>query len=296
MDENEDVIPIWWDMQSGRQSPGAAERFELNGGEEYPMAVFGGRTELVGWQCIYDDFLEAYTDLQPQQSAVSIDLEFSEESTNSFEINATVTMENNLFTEDNKLFFIVTSDTVRIDVSTSRDEPDRSDSEWSYRVLAVSDYIDFELSEAGDSETFTQTFEIPELEFVDVEDYQAIAVIQGFSDGKMVQAERVGLGSTSISENEVNQIEIKISNYPNPFNPETTIRFQVNDSNLNKARIDIYNIKGKLVKSFPELNVQEGSVTWNGKDENGIAVSSGVYFYKINAGTANSMKRMVLIK
>jgi len=296
MDENDNIIPLWWDLQSGMQSPGAEARFEQSGGEDVPFAVFGGRTELSGWQCNYEEYLNVYSNLQGQQSAVAIDLEFSEESANSFDLNATISMENNLFTEDNKLFFLVTSDTVRIDVSTSRDGADRSDSEWSYRVLAVSDYIDFDLSLAGETANYSQTFEIPELEFVDVDDYHAIAIIQGFSDGKMVQAERVGLGTTSFTNNEVNQSEISISNYPNPFNPETTISYQLTDSNSAKAKIDIYNIKGELVKSFPELKAQEGSVTWNGKDQAGVAVSSGIYFSKLEVGSAYSMKKMILLK
>lgn len=297
MDENENLIPIWWDMQNGMQSPGAAERFELNGGEEFPMALFGGRSELLGWQCNYEEYLELYTGINGQQSAVGIDLQFSEESTNSFEVTANVSMENNLFTEDNKLFFIVTSDTVRIDVSASREGDDRSDSEWSYRVLAVSDYFDFDLAVAGESATYTHTFDIPELEFVDVEDYQAIAIIQGFSDGKMVQAERVGLGSTSSSSDEINQTEISMSNYPNPFNPETTISYQINDLDLwEKPQIEIYNIKGELVKSYPELNPEKGSVIWNGKDQSGISVSSGVYFYKLKVGSSSYLHKMILMK
>jgi len=296
MDENENVIPLWWDMQSGMQSPGAVDRFDLNGGEEYPFAVFGGRSTLSGWQCTYDQYFNYYTELQPLQSAVDIDLDFSADSNSSFAINATVTMENNLFTEDNKLFFIVTSDTVRIDVSTPRDGNDRSDSEWSYRVLAVSDYYDFDLSLAGESQTYSHSFDIPVLEFVDVEDYHAIAVIQGFSDGKMVQAERVGLGSTSFGSNEINQSMIALSNYPNPFNPETTISYQITDPNMADGRIDIYNIKGELVKSYPELSGEMGSVTWNGKDNQGSSVASGVYFYKLQAGAASSMQKMLLFK
>ncbi|MDD3235487.1 MAG: carboxypeptidase regulatory-like domain-containing protein [Candidatus Cloacimonetes bacterium] len=85
-------------------------------------------------------------------------------------------------------------------------------------------------------------------------------------------------------------------NYPNPFNPETTISFNMKETA--PVSLEIYNVKGQLVKTM--LNgVQEmgnHSVVWNGKDNNGRAVSSGVYYYKMNTGSYSSTMKMIMMK
>jgi len=85
-------------------------------------------------------------------------------------------------------------------------------------------------------------------------------------------------------------------NYPNPFNPETAIKFAINEAG--KVRIDIFNIKGQYVKTLvnEHLEAANHSVIWDGKDDNGVSVSSGVYFYKMDAAKYTSTKKMILMK
>jgi len=88
-------------------------------------------------------------------------------------------------------------------------------------------------------------------------------------------------------------------NYPNPFNPTTTISFQLSeDEDLSKVELLIYNLKGQKIKTLPFSPSQfpSVSITWNGTDDNNKSVSSGIYFYKLKAGTYEKTKRMVLIK
>ena len=65
-------------------------------------------------------------------------------------------------------------------------------------------------------------------------------------------------------------------------------------------RIEVYNIRGQLIRTLLDgsraFGVGEHSVVWNGRDENGRSVSSGVYFYRMTAGEYQSVKRMVLMK
>ena len=85
-------------------------------------------------------------------------------------------------------------------------------------------------------------------------------------------------------------------NYPNPFNPTTTISFSlIKDSNV---EISVYNIKGQKVTKLVDKHFENGShtVTWNGKDNNNKYVSTGIYFYKISAGRSSAMKKMLLLK
>jgi flagellar hook assembly protein FlgD len=85
-------------------------------------------------------------------------------------------------------------------------------------------------------------------------------------------------------------------NYPNPFNPETTISFSLKESQF--VNIDIYNILGQRVKTLVanEMNKGTHSLIWNGTDNGGRNVASGIYFYKMQAGKYSSTKKMILMK
>jgi len=85
-------------------------------------------------------------------------------------------------------------------------------------------------------------------------------------------------------------------NYPNPFNPETTIRYSVKETC--PVTIEVYNLKGQLVRTLVNEVKTAGnySVVWNGRDNHNQPVSSGVYFYKMNAGKYSSTKKMIMMK
>jgi flagellar hook assembly protein FlgD len=90
-----------------------------------------------------------------------------------------------------------------------------------------------------------------------------------------------------------------LSNYPNPFNPTTTISFSLTAKDAKNAKIEIYNIKGQKIKTLvgEQLDVGEHLVVWDGKDENNNPVSSGIYFYKLNVnGKTEAVKKCLLLK
>ena len=96
-------------------------------------------------------------------------------------------------------------------------------------------------------------------------------------------------------QNEVTVTVLK-GNYPNPFNPETTIFYSVkNDA---KVSVEIYNLLGQKVKTLVNGSVKKGNhgLTWNGKDETGRNVSSGIYFYRMTTGKYTSTQKMILMK
>jgi len=86
------------------------------------------------------------------------------------------------------------------------------------------------------------------------------------------------------------------NNYPNPFNPQTTIKFTMGREN--KVNLNIYNIKGQLVRQLVNnvYGVGEHQVIWNGQDELGHPAGSGVYFIRMTAGGYSAVRKMVLLK
>jgi len=102
----------------------------------------------------------------------------------------------------------------------------------------------------------------------------------------------------SNEENIANIVEIYLSNYPNPFNPSTTISFSTADKH-ELTQINIYNLNGQKVKTLPVvLNGFEGqsSIIWNGIDDKNQPVSSGIYFYKLKSGKFEQTRKMILMK
>jgi len=102
---------------------------------------------------------------------------------------------------------------------------------------------------------------------------------------------------------EVSPPELNLQNYPNPFNPTTTISFNLTAKDSKAANIEIFNIKGQQIRSFPViLSGDEGqregncSITWNGRNQSGNPVPSGIYFYKLKAGREGVIKKMILLK
>lgn len=88
-----------------------------------------------------------------------------------------------------------------------------------------------------------------------------------------------------------------MQNHPNPFNPSTTIAFEITDATKD-YRLDIYNIKGQLVKTLHNGKLIPGrhSVVWNGQDKNDKEVASGVYFYRLDDGQKAKTRKMLLMK
>jgi hypothetical protein len=85
-------------------------------------------------------------------------------------------------------------------------------------------------------------------------------------------------------------------NYPNPFNPETTISFDMPKAGF--ANLSIYNVKGQLIKNLINENLDFGrhSVVWNGTDNNGKPVTSGLYLYRLTTNGVTETKKMMLMK
>ena len=92
-----------------------------------------------------------------------------------------------------------------------------------------------------------------------------------------------------------------LQNYPNPFNPETWIPYQLNQES--EVSLSVYSSEGKLVRQIdlglkPAGNYQrtERAIYWDGRNASGESVSSGVYFYRLQAGDYSQTRKMVILK
>ena len=88
-------------------------------------------------------------------------------------------------------------------------------------------------------------------------------------------------------------------NYPNPFNPSTTIRFTVPEGAGNTpVSLVVYDLRGQIVRTLVEgvRNPGEHVVYWEGEDDSGRSVSSGIYFYRLRADGQALTRKMVLLK
>jgi hypothetical protein len=84
-------------------------------------------------------------------------------------------------------------------------------------------------------------------------------------------------------------------NYPNPFNPQTTIEFETHKSGT--VLLEIYNILGRSIRKLVNNTLPAGNYTviWDGKNELGQKVPSGIYFYRLQMGGESSVRKMHLI-
>jgi len=101
---------------------------------------------------------------------------------------------------------------------------------------------------------------------------------------------------TSVSDFELPTSYSLLNNYPNPFNPSTRIAFEIPQQEF--VTLKVFNINGELIKTIAEENLPAGRFerTWNGKDNAGQDVSSGIYIYRLTAGKFDKSARMILMK
>jgi len=136
--------------------------------------------------------------------------------------------------------------------------------------------------------------------FLDVENFQLpyrpfivrqipLQIRAEFRNSRLAQDENL----SGITAFELNQ------NYPNPFNPVTSIQYSVSSAhNAIPASLKIYNILGQKVRTLMDELQKAGSysVVWDGKDDKGNDMSSGIYFYTFTAGDYSSTRKMTFLK
>jgi len=104
---------------------------------------------------------------------------------------------------------------------------------------------------------------------------------------------------TSVAQKEQNLVpqDFKLfQNYPNPFNPETQISFNLNKSG--HVKLAVYNMLGQKVRTLLDKEQQAGQhrVTWDGTNDSGKKLCSGIYYYRLEMGQNHATRKMLLLK
>ena len=106
----------------------------------------------------------------------------------------------------------------------------------------------------------------------------------------------LSLSDVKMLDPKVPQSFVLNQNYPNPFNPTTNISFAL--PTQEQVRIEIYNVTGELVKVLADQTFSAGTfqVTWDGTNETGVKTPSGMYIYRLQAGSFTTAKKMLMLK
>jgi len=112
----------------------------------------------------------------------------------------------------------------------------------------------------------------------------------------VVLSDQTSVGIEDIGPAELPTTFSLAQNYPNPFNPSTTIEYTLPIAT--HIKIEIFDVLGKKVANLVDLDQKAGlhSIIWNGRDEHGNSVGSGVYFYKVSTPEYAQIMKMILIK
>ncbi len=165
----------------------------------------------------------------------------------------------------------------------------------NYKIVKSIDY----------GETFTTILEsnqtggpIKGIYQIDGSDYFVFLTVYGLHAGNSY-GDFYPLGyyvDNSDTEAPIANSTITASCYPNPFNPETTIEYTLPENGL--TSIEVFNIKGQLVKTLKKDYMSAGShtVVWHGKNSNNKQCASGLYFYVVKQGNNTMSKSMILMK
>jgi len=118
-----------------------------------------------------------------------------------------------------------------------------------------------------------------------------------------IDEDKSDMVETGLMSNPIPRAKFHLAqNYPNPFNPSTTIHYEIPEprqtGNEIPVRLNIYNLRGQLVRTLVDENKGSGAyeVEWDGTDDRGETVSSGVFLYRITVGDHVSTRKMTIIK
>lgn len=118
-------------------------------------------------------------------------------------------------------------------------------------------------------------------------------------DGTVTRSDviEVFVSPTAVEQRVLPTVTTLLQNYPNPFNPETNISFDLSEEAV--VSLTIYDLTGQVIRTLvnnQSMALGHYDIVWNGQNEAGAKVGSGVYFYQLNAGNYIAKKKMTLLQ
>jgi len=166
---------------------------------------------------------------------------------------------------------------------------------WDEPELARQELLEYDVYLDGE---YVATTEETEYQYEDLEyneTYEAgVVAVYNWGDSEMATVEFTWLVVSA--DDPITTITELRGNYPNPFNPDTNISFSL--STPGRVQIEIFNIRGEKVRTLldSELEASQHEIVWDGRDDRGRTVSSGVFFYRMKTEDYTSVKKMLLMK
>lgn len=158
-------------------------------------------------------------------------------------------------------------------------------------VNPVVTYLDMEPYE----EKSWEYTHLPEWYFLYAGTYSILGFIVGYgSDYTTITVVSTSVDDVALGEPDKDRIVLR--NFPNPFNPETNITFRLSESG--RVTLYVYNIKGETVRKLSDSILAEGvhNIIWDGKDDRGNLLPSGVYTYRLTVNEGTFQGKMLLMK
>lgn len=259
-----------------------------------PTAIFDGLDYYIGIQAsgqsMYPDYLQAYNARKEVKTSFQMGMTGSQNG-NDFSVEISLARLASMANENSVLHLVLTESNI---------PEEWQDEEYLHYVerLMIPNENGTPIDLVNNAtETVYLTFSMDE--DWDLENCELVAFVQDNDTKEILQGIKIELEDlTSSNENQVSAQGFQLlGNYPNPFNPTTTISFNTIDSNEN-TEITIFNIKGQKVKTLLDEKLEVGThnIVWDGKDDNENVSGSGIYLYQVKSGSEFNSAKMILIK
>jgi hypothetical protein len=177
----------------------------------------------------------------------------------------------------------VISRNVATTFAVSASDPDGGAMTWEWKVNGVSE-------QTGTDTTFTRTF-------TDAHGTAKVVTAIFSKAGGLKDSTYWNFTITPVEQIEVPMEFALQQNYPNPFNPTTTISYSI--PNAASVTFEVYNVLGVKIRTLMAGQTKSAgsyTISWDGKNDAGINMSSGIYLYHIRAGSFVASKKMTLLK
>ena len=259
----------------------------------FPTAVFDGVLQSVGGNhntSMFSTYQPLYQTRAGLKSAFSVGITGSHVG-DSLHVQVQVTKNAPIIYQDMVLHLALTESNI------SFSWQDQDHLSFVERIMAP-DEIGAQLDFAsGDLQIFNFDFEVDQSWVM--ANCELAAWVQNLPDREVLQGAKVSITGLQGVDDDVVTLPTEtklVGNYPNPFNPSTTIEFAL--SKPSDVKLDVFNLLGQKITTLVNSRMEAGnhSVIWNGRDASGNSVASGAYFYKLNTNDYASTRKMVLAK